>query len=255
MRRINRWGIRLFIFGILTALSASSLRAIPKTTIQDTLFNADGSKVQGSVTLKWNGFTASDGTTLATNSIKVKIVQGVLVVDLVPNENATPAGTSYKATYLLNNGTRFVEHWVVPESATAVTVSDVRIGQLPPAGTVISISQISGLNSVLDTKADINLVNIFTAEQILQRSSAGSPNPLLTFQDETGTNSISFDIPTLTASSSYKLPGGRRRIGTTVDNRRRRQSVLVGRRAGCRRGFDVRNLSGLGDFGYAAQYS
>ena len=206
MRRINRRGSRLFISGMLLALSALNLTAIPKTTIQDTLFNADGSKVHGSVTLSWTGFTASDGTTLATNSVKIKIVQGLLVVDLVPNENAVPPGTAYKATYLLNNGTRFVEHWVVPESATSVTVSDVRIGQPPPAGTVISISQISGLNSALDTKADIDQVNIFTAEQILQRSSAGSTNPLLSFEDETGTFAISFDIPTLTSSSSYTLP-------------------------------------------------
>ncbi len=145
MRKINRLGIRLFICGMLSVFLPASLQGIPKTTIQDTLFNADGSKVQGSVTLNWNGFTASDGTTLVTNSVKVKIVQGVLVVDLVPNENATPAGTTYKATYLFNNGIRSVEHWVVPESATPVTVSNVRIGQLPPAGSVISISQISGL--------------------------------------------------------------------------------------------------------------
>ena len=82
---------------MLSVFLPASLQGIPKTTIQDTLFNADGSKVQGSVTLNWNGFTASDGTTLVTNSVKVKIVQGVLVVDLVPNENATPAGTTYPA--------------------------------------------------------------------------------------------------------------------------------------------------------------
>ena len=191
---------------MLSLFFSASLQAIPKTTIQDTLFNADGSKVQGSVTLNWNGFTASDGTTLVTNSVKVKIVQGVLVVDLVPNENATPAGTTYKATYLFNNGMRSVEHWVVPESATPVTVSDIRIGQLPPAGSVISISQISGLNSVLDSKADIDGVNVFTSEQILQRSSAGSPIPLLSFQEETGTHSVSFDLPNLTSSSTYTLP-------------------------------------------------
>ena len=206
MRKINRLGIRLFICGMLSVFLPASLQGIPKTTIQDTLFNADGSKVQGSVTLNWNGFTASDGTTLVTNSVKVKIVQGVLVVDLVPNENATPAGTTYKATYLFNNGIRSVEHWVVPESATPVTVSNVRIGQLPPAGSVISISQISGLNSVLDTKADIDGVNVFSAEQIMRRSSAGSPIPLLTFQEETGTHSVSFDLPNLTSSSTYTLP-------------------------------------------------
>lgn len=207
MRKIGSRGLRLLTFVIVLVALGRDAHAIPMTRVQDTLFNADGSTAQGSVTIEWKGFTASDGSTITTNSLKIRIVQGVLLTDLVPNENSTPTGTTYKATYLFDNGTRFVENWVVPESATPVTISDIRIGQPPPPGSVISISQVSGLNSLLNNKAELDQVNVFTAEQIIRKSSATSTAPLLTFQDETGTNSVSFRIPTLGASTVYTLPG------------------------------------------------
>ena len=96
------WGSRLLPAALVFVALSGYAQAITTTRIQDTLFNADGSKVKGRLTIEWKGFTASDGTTLATGSVTVKIVQGVLIVDLVPNDNSTPPGTSYTVTYLLN---------------------------------------------------------------------------------------------------------------------------------------------------------
>ena len=198
------WGSRLLPPALVFVALTGYAQAITTTRIQDTLFNADGSKVKGRLTIEWKGFTASDGTTLATSSVKVRIVQGVLIVDLVPNDNSTPPGTSYTVTYLLDNGPRFVETWSVPESATPVTVSDVRIGQPPPTGGVISMSQVSGLVAALDSKADVDQSNVFTAEQIIQES--GPASTLLSLRDSGGTNSIGFNLPTLTTSTLYTLP-------------------------------------------------
>ena len=206
MQKIKSRGLPLLTLAIVLMALGRDAHAIPRTRIQDTLFNADGSTAQGSVTIEWKGFTASDGSTITTNSLKIPVVHGVLLTDLVPNENATPTGTAYTATYLFNNGTRFVENWVVPESATPVSVSDIRIGQPPPPGSVISISQVAGLNSTMNNKAELDQVNVFTAEQIIQKTSATSTDPLLTFQDETATNGVSFRIPTLGASTVYTLP-------------------------------------------------
>ncbi len=198
------WGSRLLPPALVFVALAGYAQAITTTRIQDTLFNADGTKVKGRLTIEWKGFTASDGTTLATSSVKVKIVQGVLIVDLVPNDNTTPPGTSYTVTYLLDNGPRFVETWSVPESATPVTVSDIRIGQPPPTGGVISMSQVSGLVAALDGKADVDQTNVFTAEQVIQESSPAST--LLSLRDSSGTNSIGFNLPALTTSTLYTLP-------------------------------------------------
>ena len=96
------WAGRLLPPALVFVALSGYAQAITTTRIQDTLFNADGSKVEGSLTIEWKGFTASDGTTLATSAVTVNIVQGVLIVDLVPNDNSTPPGTSYTVTYLLN---------------------------------------------------------------------------------------------------------------------------------------------------------
>ena len=196
------WMVVLVMCGGL----AAPARAITTTEIEDTLVNADGTKIEGSVTISWKAFTASDGTTLPSSAITVNIVQGVLKVSLTPNEDATPTGTSYSVSYLLNNGSRSYETWVVPASATPVTVSQIRVAIVPVAGTVIGQSQVSGLVAALDGKADKALENTFTARQVIEESSPSSTNALLSFQKAGGGDSIGFRLPTLTTSTLYTLP-------------------------------------------------
>lgn len=38
---------------------------------------------------------------------------GAVSFNIVPNDSITPAGTSYVATYVLNDGTRFEKAWTV----------------------------------------------------------------------------------------------------------------------------------------------
>ncbi len=180
--------------------------ALPGTRVQDVLYNADGTRVEGTATIGWNGFTASDGSTLATSSINARIVQGVINVDLVPNENATPTGTSYQVSYLLDNGSRFFETWVVPESVTPVTVSQVRVTQPPPPGSVIAQSQVTSLVADLNGKADIDEENVFTERQTIEESSPGGSNALLSFRESGGPETVGFRLPTLTTSTLYTLP-------------------------------------------------
>ena len=198
-----RGGLLLKTALVLVVLSGRA-QALPTTAVQDVLYNADGTTVEGTVTISWAGFTASDGSTVATNSITVRVVQGVLRIGLTPNENATPAGTSYRVTYLLDNGSRFFETWVVPESAETVTVSQVRVTQTPVASAVIAQSQVNSLVGDLAGKADLDLPNIFTATQTIQESAPGST--LLSFREAGGPNAISFGIPSLSASTAYTWP-------------------------------------------------
>ncbi len=179
---------------------------LPGTRVQDVLYNADGTRAVGTVSISWKGFTASDGSTLTTSSIDVRIVQGLLNVELVPNENATPTGTSYEVSYLLDNGSRFFETWVVPESATPVTVSQVRVAQPPPPGSVIAQSQVTGLVAALTSKADLAQENTFTERQIIEESSPGGSNALLSFREAGGPDTVGFRLPTLTGSTLYTLP-------------------------------------------------
>ena len=66
------WGSRLLPSALVFVALSGYAQAITTVRIQDTLFNADGSKVKGRLTIEWKGFTASDGTTLATGSVTVK---------------------------------------------------------------------------------------------------------------------------------------------------------------------------------------
>ena len=180
--------------------------ALPATRVQDVLYNADGTRADGTVSIGWKGFTASDGSTLTTNTIDVRIVQGLLNVELVPNENATPTGTSYRVSYLLDNGSRFFETWVVPESPTPVTVSQVRVTQPPAPGSVIAQSQVTGLVAALSSKAGLAQENTFTKRQIIEESSPGGSNALLSFREAGGPDTVGFRLPTLTSSTLYTLP-------------------------------------------------
>jgi hypothetical protein len=188
------------------ALLCTSALAIPLTRVQDTLYNANGSKVEGTATIQWRAFTASDGSTVAGSSIHVKIVQGVLLVDLTPNENATPSGTSYQVSYLLDNGMRSTETWLVPESAATVTVSQVRVSPPPAPATAIAQSQVNGLVAALDDKAGLNDPNLFAEPQTIQDNGAGPGTALFALREQGGSNAIGFRIPALSQSTLYTLP-------------------------------------------------
>jgi hypothetical protein len=67
---------------LLCAALGFSLRlgAIPSlTTTQDTLFNSDRTRFNGIVTISWQSFEALDASDTAGSSIRLQIVNGLLV--------------------------------------------------------------------------------------------------------------------------------------------------------------------------------
>ena len=112
---------------LASALWASAaLAAPPLTTIQDVLYKADGTRFNGTVTVSWTSFQASDQSAIATQSTVVKIVDGNLRVQLVPTASATPAAY-YTAKYDSDGRVQFTETWSVPVSTTPVRLRDVRV--------------------------------------------------------------------------------------------------------------------------------
>jgi hypothetical protein len=107
-------------------LASSALAGPPLTTIQDVLYKADGTRFNGTVTISWTSFQAMDNSTIATQIITVKIVDGNLHVQLVPTTTSTPT-TYYTATYNSAGRIQFQETWSVPSSAQPLHVRDVRI--------------------------------------------------------------------------------------------------------------------------------
>jgi len=138
--------------------------APPLTTIQDVLYNADGTVFSGTAEISWRSFAASDGSFVVMNIINLRVVNGSLRVKLVPTTNAASTA-SYTVRYTSDGRTMFTETWAVPASGNALRVSDVRVAAASTGGTgggrlpsSITISDVSGLTEALSSRPVRGLV-------------------------------------------------------------------------------------------------
>jgi len=96
------------------------------TTVQGTIYRADGTPAGGTVLISWPAFTTPQDQAVAAGSLSASIgANGFLSVSLTPNAGALPSGSYYTAVYHLTDGTVNQEYWVVPVAPTA-TVAAVR---------------------------------------------------------------------------------------------------------------------------------
>jgi hypothetical protein len=98
------------------------------TTIQDTLFSADGTRFNGSLTISWSTFDASGLGTVVQQSKTVRVSNGNLYVQLAPNVAAAPPANIYTVFYQSDGYQQFTETWTVPAVSSPLAVSQVRIG-------------------------------------------------------------------------------------------------------------------------------
>lgn len=98
------------------------------TTIQDVIYNANGTPYNGFVVIRWTPFVAGDTSQIATQSVTVNITGGNLMVQLVPTTNAAPAGY-YTATFTSAGNDQFTETWAVPPSTVPLRVQAVVMSQ------------------------------------------------------------------------------------------------------------------------------
>lgn len=96
---------RLFLLLSLAA-SLAAWGQVPLTTVQDTVYRADGTPAQGTLLISWPAFTTASGQAVAAGSTSVTLgAGGSLSVALVSNANATPVNTVYTVIYQLDDGT------------------------------------------------------------------------------------------------------------------------------------------------------
>ena len=127
------------------------------TTIQDIVYNADGTRFNGLVTISWQSFDAGDSSNIASQVLRVPITNGYLQVQLAPSTTAQVPQV-YTVTYAGTGGVQFSESWSIPPSPTPLRVKDVRVspaaGSLvgAPPQTIIHISDVVGLQSALNVR-------------------------------------------------------------------------------------------------------
>ena len=95
---------RLFLFALVLVVTSGLSQTVPMTTVQDTVYRADGSAAEGTLLISWPAFTTSAGQAIAAGTTSVNLgTRGGLAVSLTPNVNATPANSVYTVVYQLND--------------------------------------------------------------------------------------------------------------------------------------------------------
>ena len=111
------------------------------TTVQGTIYRADGTPASGTLLISWPAFTTPQNQAVAAGSTSATIgADGFVSVNLTPNAGSLPAGNYYTAVYHLNDGTVTPEYWVVPSAGTAA-IASVRAQLQPSTVAVQPVSQ------------------------------------------------------------------------------------------------------------------
>ena len=142
----------------LMLLVAAAGRVAPAvTTIEDTLYKADGTPFEGLLMINWKSFEGPGATNIPTNSLTAQVTGGHLLIKLVPTTTA-PTAAYYSVRYVTDGSVQFTEIWSVPPSDTPLRVRDVRIAWPPAttaivaAATTVTIEEVEGLMEALDMR-------------------------------------------------------------------------------------------------------
>jgi Pectate lyase superfamily protein len=116
-------------------------QAVTTTTVQGTVYLANGTPGAGTVLVSWPAFTTASNQAVAAGSTVVTVgADGFLSVNLAPNANANPAGLYYTAVFHLADGTVSTQYWVIPAAATA-TLASIQATVMPAAQAVQTVSK------------------------------------------------------------------------------------------------------------------
>jgi len=95
---------RLFLCVLVLLVPGGLAQTVPMTTVQDTVYRADGTPAQGTLLISWPAFTTAGGEAIAAGTTSVNLgAGGALSVALAPNASATPANSLYTVVYQLDD--------------------------------------------------------------------------------------------------------------------------------------------------------
>jgi hypothetical protein len=132
MRGVKRGVTLVTVVIALLGAWVGAAAQVATTTIQDTVYRADGTPAGGTVLVSWQTFTTAAGQAVAAGNTSATIgANGALSLALTPNAGAMPTGSYYTAVLHLDDGTTSQQYWVVPVSATPVTLATIENQVLP----------------------------------------------------------------------------------------------------------------------------
>ena len=136
-------GGRWILAGIVSLAFAwlACAQSVSTTTVQGTVYLANGSPASGTLQISWPAFNPPGGAAVAAGKTTVTIgADGFFSVNLAPNQGSSPAGLFYTAIYHLSNGSTSTEYWLVPQAAQA-SLAQVRAQVMPAAQAVQTVSK------------------------------------------------------------------------------------------------------------------
>jgi hypothetical protein len=136
----------------------SPAQTVSTTTVQGTVYLANGLQGSGTLQLSWPAFTTASNQAVAAGKQTASIgADGFVSVNLAPNLGSTPAGLFYTAIYHLSDGSTSTEYWVVPAAAQA-SIAQVRSQVMPAAQAVQAVSK-AYVDQAIQSLADGNLTS------------------------------------------------------------------------------------------------
>jgi hypothetical protein len=133
----------LMAIGLLgmALVQVASGEAMSTTTVQGTVYLANGHAGSGTLRVSWPTFATANGQAVIADSTIVTIgTDGFVSVNLAPNLGATPAGLYYTAVFYLSDGTTSTQYWVVPSAAQA-SLAQVQSQVMPAAQAVQAVNK------------------------------------------------------------------------------------------------------------------
>ncbi len=131
----------VMVCALALPVQMAAAQAVSTTTVQGTVYLANGQPGAGTLVVSWPSFTTAAGQKVAADKITVTIpADGFVSVNLAPNQGATPAGEFYTAVFYMSDGTTNTEYWVIPAAAQA-SLAQVEAQVMPAAQAVQSVSK------------------------------------------------------------------------------------------------------------------
>src|SRR5271165_4256248 len=96
------------------------------TTVTQSVVNPDGTPASGMVYIRASAACQVGADYVGVGTVTVNFSNGSFTANLVPNDAC--GGSTYTASWVLNEGAAWVQTWSVPTSATPVTVASVVVG-------------------------------------------------------------------------------------------------------------------------------
>lgn len=132
---------------ILAGLLLASLPALAQfTTVSDVLRYGNGSLASGTLRITSPQMLTVGLVQIVPATHTVNLTNGIVNVQLYPNDTSLPAGTSYRVEYVLLNGRRWVEIWVIPTGGP-FTIAQVRVSTIPSTTPFVPLIQISPVSA------------------------------------------------------------------------------------------------------------